>query len=460
MNEKNTKYLFEKYNELFRGRNEPITENLMSFGFDCISEGSKILMSDFSQKKIEDIKIGDKIIGVQRDKEGKQYKLTNAFVLNKFEKGIKNCIDISNTNNKLSLTEEHEVLCYSYNDRFVWRKAGLINKNHLPISFSILPKNKDFYKGWVIGLFESDGYIINKTETSKYCGIKLNNIDLISEYDKCLKKFFNIYIKDIKKTTYIKNSKNSKIYKKYTTCHNRKLYVATIYKKKDVKKILDYLSIDNKSNEFLRGWLAGFIDGDGSVYKNCIKIYQKNKIKKLEKVLNLLNIEYKKYPSKEGVFIYYISTCFNFLINSTPFLKKNKWEGASLRLQPREPINKNNKKEKRKVYDLTTTCSNFIANGFIVHNCDDGWTNLLDELCNKIYTHCRENHLDIPKVVQVKEKFGGLRFYINSYPDDYVDTLIEEYEGISEKTCEVCGNPGKIKSVNHWVMCRCDDCLI
>jgi len=35
MTEENERKLFEKYNKIFIGRNKPITENLMSFGFEC-----------------------------------------------------------------------------------------------------------------------------------------------------------------------------------------------------------------------------------------------------------------------------------------------------------------------------------------------------------------------------------------------------------------------------------------
>ena len=38
MNEKNTKYLVERYPRLYRGKDLPITENLMPFGFECGAE--------------------------------------------------------------------------------------------------------------------------------------------------------------------------------------------------------------------------------------------------------------------------------------------------------------------------------------------------------------------------------------------------------------------------------------
>lgn len=50
----------------------------------------------------------------------------------------------------------------------------------------------------------------------------------------------------------------------------------------------------------------------------------------------------------------------------------------------------------------------------------------------------------VPQVVavQVKEKFGTLRFYTNA-TDDYVHGLIAMAESMSARTCEECGVPGK-----------------
>lgn len=77
-----------------------------------------------------------------------------------------------------------------------------------------------------------------------------------------------------------------------------------------------------------------------------------------------------------------------------------------------------------------------------------GWAKII----NRLYD-------TIPKstyVLQVKEKFGGLRFYIGSGTNETFD-LIQTAEEESEVTCEVCGEPGKIRDFG-WMMCRCDKC--
>ena len=58
-------------------------------------------------------------------------------------------------------------------------------------------------------------------------------------------------------------------------------------------------------------------------------------------------------------------------------------------------------------------------------------------------------------VLQVKEKWGGLRFYISSAPEWYFD-LIDYYEYKSYRTCEACGEKGKIREDLPWVRTLCN----
>lgn len=59
----------------------------------------------------------------------------------------------------------------------------------------------------------------------------------------------------------------------------------------------------------------------------------------------------------------------------------------------------------------------------------------------------------VPVAYQVKEKFGGLRFYVDgATPEQYA--YINFAESMSTKTCEVCGDKGKIVG-KYWYAARC-----
>ena len=95
-------------------------------------------------------------------------------------------------------------------------------------------------------------------------------------------------------------------------------------------------------------------------------------------------------------------------------------------------------------------------------SCDDGWFDIIWNLSSKLEPLIQKLHNErqdiehLPRASQVKEKFGGLRFYVTSATDE-MDSLIEEAETLSYKTCESCGNPGQGRS-GGWIKTLCDTC--
>ena len=69
---------------------------------------------------------------------------------------------------------------------------------------------------------------------------------------------------------------------------------------------------------------------------------------------------------------------------------------------------------------------------------------------------CRRFRLPLHCAAQVKEKFGGLRFYMTLYNED-LERDIAEAEKLASKTCESCGAPGKSRN-GGWIKTLCDTC--
>lgn len=59
-------------------------------------------------------------------------------------------------------------------------------------------------------------------------------------------------------------------------------------------------------------------------------------------------------------------------------------------------------------------------------------------------------------VSQVKEKFGGLRYYLARGGGDHIYSFITLAERLSECTCEVCGKHGALVGTN-WVSTLCKE---
>lgn len=60
--------------------------------------------------------------------------------------------------------------------------------------------------------------------------------------------------------------------------------------------------------------------------------------------------------------------------------------------------------------------------------------------------------------MQVKEKFGGLRFYMSGPQTKEMALLIRQAEEKSFNTCETCGKSGTLRTDRRWVLTLCDDC--
>ena len=125
----------------------------------------------------------------------------------------------------------------------------------------------------------------------------------------------------------------------------------------------------------------------------------------------------------------------------------------------------------------------------------DGWYNIIDVLCGLMYSdykHAKERHENlikwkaehgtfpwvggkpitdediaeakskmdeeeqrVPVAVQVKEKFGGLRFYVDRASDKNYN-YINFAESMSYRTCETCGKPGTYYPFG-WHHVACDE---
>lgn len=81
-----------------------------------------------------------------------------------------------------------------------------------------------------------------------------------------------------------------------------------------------------------------------------------------------------------------------------------------------------------------------------------GWSELLDELDAELYAADPDY-----KTLQVKEKFGLLRVYLDGPFREDLYAIIGKYEQESSITCQECGGVGTIRSPG-WIRVHCDPC--
>ena len=80
-----------------------------------------------------------------------------------------------------------------------------------------------------------------------------------------------------------------------------------------------------------------------------------------------------------------------------------------------------------------------------------GWHTLVKELIKELFYLGWDGDLH-----QIKEKFGGLRFYIGK-TNDALDKAIQRAEIESLSICERCGKPGRLRD-EGWLLTLCDKC--
>lgn len=90
----------------------------------------------------------------------------------------------------------------------------------------------------------------------------------------------------------------------------------------------------------------------------------------------------------------------------------------------------------------------------------DGWIGLVEQICVEISKYpCP----DI-KFAQIKEKFGGLRVYVDNIPSDEpvysnIQNSIDFAEQQSYKTCESCGSMNNVEMLGSgWIKTLCVSC--
>jgi hypothetical protein len=89
-----------------------------------------------------------------------------------------------------------------------------------------------------------------------------------------------------------------------------------------------------------------------------------------------------------------------------------------------------------------------------------GWSILFDRIYDYLEATGKEYAIE-----QIKEKFGGLRFYF-SCADGYeagIDNKVDQIADQSYKICEVCGEPGILRNSEtsvreniYWLKTLCD----
>lgn len=327
----------------------------------CIAKGSKVLMANGTYKNIEEVKMGDYIFGVRKEK-GKTC-LVKTKVIDTIDQGYKLCTTVSNEyKQSVRATPNHPFLTRNNKTGSTYKAISTID-NAFCVTTGV--RDRAFLRGWLAGYLVHDGNCVENWRKHSYTWLtnKKEEIDITLNICKELGV----------KAHYRLERRNGIQY------HMGE--ISTII---DFYKVKNWIDNPPPTVNFKRGWLAGAIDADGyyegeSIRYTQSKVHGEN-IAKFIQFLTELSIKYSiqerkprimtigsRVPKGSGEVTICLSKTNAFTLSTQLQYKLDKLTLSIATLNNK--IKTSEKLQRLHVYDLTTDSGNFIANGFIVHNC-------------------------------------------------------------------------------------------
>lgn len=321
----------------------------------CFGENTEILMEDFTTKPIKDIKVGDKVMGIKRNGSRLQTKLQPTLVTNLMSKDDETIL----VNGKTVVTPNHKF--YYNKHRPVWQQIKNLHLEDVKkINYFSLENEDDYWKGWLSGIIDGDGCFFDfKGNSGNYClrfKIGLNEDHVINLIQEKLEYFG---FDGIQRRT------------------DRKLSVIEMTQVAQTTKLKEFIGYktvrSNISNDFKKGYLAGFFDAEGYQNKGEIRIsqVQTDILEMSQQFAEDLGFRSQLIKSQDStkVSVLRILDIINFFTTCQPKLKIYKPISTST-IKNYEMIKVGDQKSTNRVYNMTTEAGSYIADGYIVSNCD------------------------------------------------------------------------------------------
>ena len=389
----------------------------------CHPKDTLVMMSNFTQKNIQDVIVGDEIIGIQKLNNRGYYKFVKSNVI-ATSKRIEKVIKITTKNSKLSCTKEHPLFGSSEKRGSSFRAAHVFSPFET-IKYVNNSSRGEYSKeqelGYLRGIIDGDGcvfkhYTHTKTKSIEYLGFEIVCIDdeLFEKIKSLFIKHFNIELRESIKIA----NKNS---------YGGNCRMLTTRKSNDVHKFNNE-TVFRLTYDFAKGYIAGMIDTDGSVgaLKGNIRIAQNKtvnneKYNRIIHCLNLLNLEFTEENDIIRIhssFEVRMKILFDFGIFHS-IKSKRLLFNSTIKGSIDSEIIKIEAGNYEDVYNIQTECETFIANGFIVHNCYVKQLKSRFNALNEKYS----GDVRIDEIVLKTELKAGETYFVGSCNDIFADNV-------------------------------------
>jgi DNA repair photolyase len=341
----------------------------------CIDGNTQILMMDGTSRMIKNLSVGDKIVGIYTlDQFNHRSRYTHTSIKDIWTI-YKQAYEIKLKNGTTIICSDDHKWLTTRGWKYTYGKMGgdlqrpYLTTKSIIKGFGVLTPtpsiSNKFRKGYLSGIIKGDGTLKKYDYSGKGNGkinrqyhfrLAMTDIDALTRTDEYL-RHFGIKV----------------IWNDFTSSYIKPMKAIRTNKEKDYKHINKLIHISNEP-EWLRGWLSGIFDAEGSYSAHNIRISNTNpeilsttlcafEHLGFNAIIQKSNRSLKTIRLMGGITEYI--RFFN-LINTAIPRKFNIFNNA---INIGTKVISIRKLKKRKLWDITTGTGNFIANGCIAHNC-------------------------------------------------------------------------------------------
>ena len=329
-------------------------------------EHQRVLRPDWSETMLKDINIGDEIIGVSiKTEKGKHNRLERATVINKSTEAVDALYEVV-TDKGTVILDEHDQLWLTGNGgrhHSGWRNILKASEGqNIRQLFGQLDTDIiNFEKGWRAGSIDGDG--------TRWWNGNSDRFRFTVSEPEYVERVYELLVKygaDVKMGTH------------KTTGFSGKMRTYSSVTGRD-DSLEQAISVNIIDESYKRGYLAGMFDSEGSRGVNSVLTISQSKKANPEKwarineYLSDLNFDANAtdvgFRLRGG-----IAESYRFFKTCTPFLERKKDSLLGQTVRGIGTIKSINKIDGGTIVHLTTSTSNLIVNGFLLHNCDTPYT--------------------------------------------------------------------------------------
>jgi DNA repair photolyase len=347
----------------------------------CLSPGTRILMADGRTRRIADLKLGDEIYGTVRVGNYRRFVATR--VLDKWS-SIKPAYAVElEDGTELIASEDHRFLTGRGWKHVIGSEQGPMQRPHLTVNSKLLGPggcvgapvvDDDYRRGYLCGLIRGDGHLGSyfyerpHRAVGAVCRFRLaladtEALDRAGEY----LTGFGVATTEFAFAEAVGN--------------HRSIMAIRTQTRGNFERITELIRWPlMPSLSWLKGFLAGIFDAEGSYSKHILRIANRDPeiLAWVKTALGRFGLDYAVEPisgASNGMTNIRLrgglSERMRFFLGTDPAItRKRSIEGAALKTAARlRVISIRPLGMALRLYDITTGTGDFIANGVVSHNC-------------------------------------------------------------------------------------------